>query len=61
VEDSKQLQKFVTLLANDINDETPWEKKLTDGKQPLLWSYHFTALFWLVLLGLYTLAYKNKK
>jgi len=26
VEDSKQLQKFVTLLANDINDETPWGK-----------------------------------
>jgi len=27
-----------------------------NGKQPFLWSYHFTVLFWLVLLGLYTLA-----
>jgi len=43
-------------LASDLNNETPW-KKLNDGKQPFLWSYHFTALFWLVLLGLYTLAY----
>jgi len=32
-------------------------KKLNDGKQPFLWSYHFTAQFWPVLLGLYTLAY----
>jgi len=32
-------------------------KKLNDGKQPFLWSYHFTVLFWPVLLGLYTLAY----
>jgi len=27
-------------------------KKLNDGKQPFLWSYHFTVLFWLVLLRL---------
>ena len=27
-------------------------KKLNDGKQPFLWSYHFAALFRLVLLGL---------
>jgi len=26
VVDSKKLQKFVTSLANDINDETPWQK-----------------------------------
>jgi len=32
-------------------------KKLNDGKQPFPWSYHFTVLLWLVLLGLYTLAY----
>jgi len=32
-------------------------KKLNDGKQPFLWSYHFAVLFWPVLLGLYTLAY----
>jgi len=32
-------------------------EKLNDGMQPLLWSYHFTVLSWLVLLGLYTLAY----
>jgi len=32
-------------------------KKLNDGKPPFLWSYHFTVLFWPVLLGLYTLAY----
>jgi len=30
---------------------------LNDGKQPILWSYHFTVLFWPLLLGLYTLAY----
>jgi len=44
VVDSKKLEKFVTELANDINDETPWQK-LNDGKQPFLWSYHFTVLF----------------
>jgi len=43
-------------LANDINDETPWQK-MNDGKEPFLWSYQFTVLFWPVLLGLYTLAY----
>jgi len=32
-------------------------KKLNDGKQHFLWSYHFTVLFWPVLLGLCTLAY----
>jgi len=32
-------------------------KKLNDGKQPFLWSYHFTVLFWPVLPGLNTLAY----
>jgi len=47
-------------LANDINDETPWQK-LNDGKQPFMWRYHFTTLFWLVLLGLYTLAYVVSK
>jgi len=26
VVDSKKIQKFVTSLANDINDETPWQK-----------------------------------
>jgi len=26
VVDSKKLYKFVTSLANDINDETPWQK-----------------------------------
>jgi len=26
VEDSKKLKKFVISLANDINDETPWQK-----------------------------------
>jgi len=31
-------------------------KKLNDGKQPFLWSYHFTVMFWPVLLGLYTVA-----
>jgi len=31
-------------------------KKFNDGKQPFLWSYHFTVLFWPVLQGLYTLA-----
>jgi len=44
VVDSKKLQKFVTSLANDISDETPWQK-LNDGKQTFLWSYHFTVLF----------------
>jgi len=43
-------------LANDLNDETPWQK-LNDGKQPFLRRYHFTVLFWPVLLGLCTLAY----
>jgi len=37
-------------LANDIYGETPWQT-LNDGKQPFLWSYHITVLFWLVLLG----------
>jgi len=32
-------------------------KKLNDGKQPFLRSYHFAALFWQVLLGVYSLAY----
>jgi len=36
----------------------PWQK-LNDGKQPFLWSYHFTVLFWPVLVGLYTLAYND--
>jgi len=31
-------------------------KNLNDGKQPSQWSYHFTVLFWPVLLWLYTLA-----
>jgi len=35
---------FATTLANDINDEIPWQK-LNDGKQPFLWSCHFTVLF----------------
>jgi len=26
VVDSKKLQKFVTSLANEINDKTPWQK-----------------------------------
>jgi len=26
-------------------------KKLNEGKQPFLWSYQFTVLFWPVLLG----------
>jgi len=26
VVDSKKLSKFVTSLANGINDETPWQK-----------------------------------
>jgi len=26
VVDSKKLYKFVASLANDINDETPWQK-----------------------------------
>jgi len=26
VVDSKKLQKFVITLANDINDEAPWQK-----------------------------------
>jgi len=26
VVDSKKLEKFVTSLTNDINDETPWQK-----------------------------------
>jgi len=43
VVDSKKLQKFVTSLANDINDETPWQK-LNDGKQPFLRNYHFTVV-----------------
>jgi len=25
VVDSKKIKKFVTSLANDINDETPWQ------------------------------------
>jgi len=43
-------------LPSDLNDETPL-KKLNDGKQPFLCSYHFTVLFWSVLLELYTLVY----
>jgi len=43
-------------LAKDINDEH-LGKKLNDGKQPFLRSYHFTVLFWPVLLWLYKLAY----
>jgi len=26
VADSEKLQKFVISLANDVNDETPWQK-----------------------------------
>jgi len=50
VVDSKKRQKFVTSLANDINDETPWQK-LNDGKQTFLRSYHITVLLSPVLRG----------
>jgi len=33
------------------------DEKLNDGKQTFLGSYHFTVLFWPVLLGLYTIVY----
>jgi len=43
VVDSKKLSKCVNSLANDVNDETPWQK-LNDGKQPFLWNYHCTVM-----------------
>jgi len=49
---SKKPKNFVTSLANDINDETPWQKIEWWKATFLVDFYHFTVLFFPVLLGM---------